>query len=167
MIVIVAGVSGSGKTTVGKVLADRLAWLFIDGDSLHPAANIAKMKSGVPLTEHDRMPWLHLVADRMDSQLRAGRPAVLACSALKRSYRDLLLSGRPAVRMAFLRIDRDVAAGRLAARHGHFFDPTLLDSQFGDLELPGPAEPGVVLVPVLGRPDDIADEIIGRLGLAS
>lgn len=167
MIVIVAGVSGSGKTTVGQVLARRLGWSFADGDSLHPASNIAKMTAGVALTDQDRLPWLRAVADWMDEQSAAGNPAVVACSALKRSYRDLLFDGRPAVRMAFLQIGRDEAADRMAARHSHFFTERLLGSQFADLEWPVPAESAVVLVPVLGRPDDIAGEIIGRLGLAS
>jgi gluconokinase len=163
VILIVAGVSGSGKTTVGESLARRLAWVFIDGDSLHPARNIAKMKSGIPLTEQDRAPWLHAVADRLDAQLGLGRPAIVACSALKRSYRDLLLHGRPAARIAFLQIDHGVAAARLANRHGHFFDPELLDSQFADLELPDPAEDRVMTVPVTGTPNDIADKIIIQL----
>lgn len=163
MILIVAGVSGSGKTAVGEALATRLGWIFADGDSLHPARNIAKMKSGIPLTDADRMPWLQAVADRLDAQLRHGRSVIVACSALKRSYRDLLLRGRPTVRMAFLQIDRGVVAARLAARRGHFFDPDLLDSQFADLEPPGQAEDRVITVPVTGTPDDIAERIVTQL----
>ena len=94
MILIVAGVSGSGKTAVGEALATRLGWIFTDGDSLHPARNIAKMKSGIPLTDADRMPWLQAMADRLDAQLGHGRSVIVACSALRRrSYRDLLLRG--------------------------------------------------------------------------
>lgn len=165
MIVIVAGVSGSGKTTIGEVLAARLAWPFIDGDSLHPAANIAKMSAGVPLTDQDRLPWLSAIGDWIDARLTAGQPGIVACSGLKRRYRDLLLGGRPAVRMTFLQISPDLAAHRLAARHGHFFDPDLLATQFADLEPPGPAETAVVLIPVADGPADLAAEIITRLRL--
>jgi gluconokinase len=167
MIVIVAGVSGSGKTTVGELLATRLRWPFVDGDTLHPAANVAKMASGVPLTDADRAPWLRAIGAWIDDQVAAGRPGLVACSALKRSYRAELLAGRPAVRMAFLLIDREVAARRLAARHGHFFAAGLLGSQFADLEPPSPDETNVVPIPVAGRPSDTADEIISHLGLAA
>lgn len=165
MIIIVAGVSGSGKSTAGALLAGRLGWPFIDGDLLHPPANIAKMVSGLPLTDEDRLPWLRALGERMDEQIAAGGSAVAACSALKRSYRDLLLGGRPEARIAFLRIDKEVAARRLAARHGHFFNPGLLDSQFADLELPRPDETGVVVVPVGDRAEATADEVIRRLAL--
>ena len=165
MIVVLAGVSGSGKTTVGALLAGRLGWPFTDGDLLHPAANIAKMSHGVPLTDADREPWLRAIAAVMDERIAAGASAVLACSALKRAYRDLLLDGRPAARMAFLEVDRDVVARRLAARHGHFFDPDLLDSQFAALEPPAADEKSVVVVRVGDRPEKTADEIAKRLGL--
>ncbi|HXP21969.1 MAG TPA: gluconokinase [Streptosporangiaceae bacterium] len=167
MIVIVAGVSGSGKSTVGQALADRLSWTFADGDSMHPASSIAKMASGTPLTDSDRLPWLRAIGAWMDGQIAAARPSVVACSALKRRYRDLLAGGRPAARIAFLEIDRELAASRLIARHGHFFDPALLASQFADLERPAAAEVAVVTVPVLGPPGDIVAEIIQRLELAS
>lgn len=165
MIVVVAGVSGSGKSTVGGMLAGRLGWPFTDGDLLHPAANIAKMASGVPLTDEDRTPWLGAIGERMDEHLAAGQSAIMACSALKRRYRDLLLAHRPAVRIAFLQIDRDVAARRLAGRHGHFFNSDLIDSQFADLEPPEPDETAVVLVPVQDRPEATAGEIIRCLNL--
>jgi gluconokinase len=166
MIVIVAGVSGSGKTTVGQVLADRLGWEFTDGDWLHPAANIAKMAAGMPLTDADRLPWLRAIAGWLDARIAAGRPAVLACSALKRGYRDLLTAGRLSVKIAFLLIDRDLAVSRLAARHGHFFDPSLLDSQLADLEPPEPDETAVLPIQVSGTPGDLATELLQRLGLA-
>src|SRR5579862_3289781 len=118
MIVIVAGVSGSGKTTVGELLAARLSWPFIDGDSLHPAANVAKMASGIPLTDADRMPWLRAIGTWIDGQLALDQPGIVACSALKRRYRDELLDHRPGVVIAFLLISASVAAARLAARHG-------------------------------------------------
>jgi gluconokinase len=165
VIVIVAGVSGSGKSTVGKLLAARLGWPFTDGDLLHPEANIARMARGEPLTDEDRMPWLRAIGENMDERIAHDQPAILACSALKRRYRDLLLAGRPAARIAFLQIDRDVAASRLAGRHGHFFDPDLLDSQFADLEPPARDETSVLAVPVRDQPQVTADEIVRRLGL--
>jgi len=166
MIVVLAGVSGSGKTTVGESLARRLAWPFTDGDSLHPAANIAKMRAGVPITDEDRWPWLAAVAAVIDERIAAGQSAVVACSALKRSYRDLLLAGRPAVRMVFLDVDRDLLAARLTARHGHFFHADLLASQLADLENPQPAE-RILVLPAVGTPEQIAQQIISRLQLAS
>jgi gluconokinase len=165
VILIVAGVSGSGKSTVGALLAGRLGWPFTDGDLLHPDANIAKMARGEPLTDEDRMPWLWAVGASMDQRITAGQSAILACSALKRRYRDLLLADRPTARIAFLQIDRDVAATRLARRHGHFFDPDLLDSQFADLEPPASDEKAVLVVPVQDQPQVIADEIARRLDL--
>lgn len=165
MIIIVAGVSGSGKSTVGALLAGRLGWPFSDGDQLHPPANIAKMQRGEPLTDQDRLPWLRAIGECMDEQISAGGSAIVACSALKRSYRDLLLGGRPDATIAFLQIDKEVAARRLAARHGHFFNPALIDSQFADLEPPRPDETGVVVVPVGDRADATAEEIIRRLAL--
>jgi gluconokinase len=165
MIVLLAGVSGSGKSTVGQLLASRLDWPFIDGDSLHPAANIAKMRAGVPLTDEDRWPWLEAVAAVMDDHIAAGRPAVIACSALKRSYQDLLLAGRPPARLVFLDAGRDLLAARLAARHGHFFRADLLDSQLATLESPQPGE-RVLTVPAVGPADQVAGQIISRLGLA-
>ena len=139
MIVIVAGVSGSGKTTVGALLAGRLGWRFADADDFHPAANVAKMRAGIPLTDADRWPWLRAIAAWMDERIGHGEDAVLACSALKRSYRDLLLDGRPAARMVFLAPDREVLARRLAARHGHFFPEQLLSTT---VRRPGAARAG-------------------------
>jgi len=165
MIVIVAGVSGSGKSTVGALLAGRLGWPFIDGDLLHPSANIAKMRRGEPLTDEDRLPWLRAIGEYLDEQMAAGGSALVACSALKRSYREQLLGGRPAARIAFLQIDEEVAARRLAARHGHFFNSGLIESQFADLQLPRPDETGVVVVLVGDRPEATADEVVRRLGL--
>jgi gluconokinase len=147
VIVIVAGVSGSGKTTVGALLAGRLGWRFADGDELHPAANVAKMRAGIPLTDTDRRPWLRAIAAWMDERIDRGEDTVVACSALKRSYRDLLLDGRPAARMVFLAPDREVLARRLAARHGHFFPEQLLSSQFDALEPPAPDERVLTVVP--------------------
>jgi len=165
VVVLVAGVAGSGKTTIGGLLAGRLGWSFTDGDSLHPAANIAKMAAGHPLTDEDRRPWLAAIEAWMDQRIGAGDPAVMACSALKRRYRDQLLGGRPNAAMAFLLIDREVVATRLAARRGHFIDPRLVDSQFADLEPPAPDEPSVVALLETGSPEETAGQIAGRLGL--
>lgn len=162
MILIVAGVAGSGKTTVGTLLADRLGWQFADADAFHPAANIARMRAGVPLTDADREPWLRAVAAWMDSQISAGRSGVITCSALKRAYRDHLLAGRPAATMVLLDVSRDVLAGRLTSRHGHFFPEKLLDSQLADLEPPAPDE-RVMTVPADGDAEQIAARILGSL----
>jgi gluconokinase len=155
MILIVAGVSGSGKTTVGAMLSGRLGWRFADADEFHPAASIEKMRAGIPLTDDDRWPWLRAIGAWMDERVARGESAVVTCSALKRSYRDVLLRGRPQARMVFLAADRQVLARRLAARHGHFFPQQLLGTQFADLELPGPDERVVIIVPA----DDPADTV--------
>jgi gluconokinase len=165
MIVIVAGVAGSGKTTIGSLLAGELGWEFEDGDDLHPAANIAKMKAGHPLTDEDRRPWLNAVAGWIDQRAAAGRSGVIACSALKRAYRDELLDGRPELRMIFLEvISRDTLAARLKGRHGHFFRPEMLDSQLAAVEPPLPAE-RVIVVDDDNPPAEVVREIIERLGL--
>ena len=165
MIVIVAGVSGSGKSTVGALLAEQLGWRFEDGDDLHPASNIAKMEIGVPLTDEDRRPWLDAVGAWADRCAAAGQSGVIACSALKRSYRDRLRDGHPELRIVFLRVDRDVLVARLAGRHGHFFRPELLDSQLAATEVPLPAERATV-VDADAPPADVVREIIRRLALA-
>lgn len=136
MILIVAGVSGSGKTTVGALLAGRLRWPFADADTFHPDANVAKMRAGIPLTDEDRWPWLRAIADWMDARIAADQSAVITCSALKRSYRDLLLRERPEATMVFLETSRDELLRRLSARQGHFFPQRLLDSQLTEVEQP-------------------------------
>ena len=140
MILIVGGVAGSGKTTVGALIAGRLRWRFADADSFHPEANVAKMRSGVPLTDEDRAPWLRAVTGWMDDRITAEQSAVITCSALKRAYRDTLLSGRPDATMVFLQVSKDVLARRVATRPGHFFPKRLLDSQLETLEPPAPDE---------------------------
>jgi gluconokinase len=136
VILIVAGVSGSGKTTVGALLAGRLRWPFADADTFHPDANVAKMRAGIPLTDEDRWPWLRAIASWMDTRIAAGESAVATCSALKRSYRDLLLRDRPEATMVFLEASREELLRRLSARQGHFFPQRLLDSQLADMEPP-------------------------------
>ena len=164
MIVVLAGTSGIGKTTIGNVLAARLGWTFEDADALHSSAEITKMHSGQPLTDADRWPWLETVAAWMDQRIVAGESAVIACSALKRSYRDYLYRGRPAVRIVLLVADPETLAARLAGRHGHFFPARLLQSQLADLQMPDDAERTYVVLAVR-PPVETADEIIGRLGL--
>jgi gluconokinase len=158
MMVIVAGVSGSGKTTVGSLVAKRAGWPFADGDSFHPAANVAKMTAGTPLTDDDRWPWLRAIGAWMDEQAAACRSCVVACSALKRAYREELLDGRPQARLVFLDAGHDLDARRLSARHGHFFPAALLNSQFDELEVPRPAEGALVL-----SADATVDELVGAI----
>ena len=166
MIVVVAGMAGSGKTTVGQLLAGRLGWTFTDGDSFHPAANVAKMRAGLPLTDADRKPWLAAITAWMDDIADSGQSAVLACSALKRRYRDELLRGRDHAEMVFLVISEEEDQQRLAMRAGHFFHEPLLASQFADLEMPQD-EPRVHLITVGKRPaGQVATEVIKVLGLA-
>lgn len=164
MILIIAGVAGSGKTTVGKLIASKLDWEFADGDDFHSAANIARMRSGQPLTDGDRFPWLAAIGDWMDDQIAAGKSAVVACSALARRYRDVLLSGRDEARIAFLEVTRDEAFARLHGRHGHFFGAQMVNSQFAELEPPEPGE-RTLAIPSDRPPVELADYIIGLLDL--
>jgi gluconokinase len=165
MIVILGGVAGSGKSAVGTILAARLGWVFEDSDALHSPAEIAKMHSGVPLTDADRWPWLATVAAWMDQRLERGESAVIACSVLKRGYREFLCRGRPTARVVLLDASEDTLKTRLAVRHGHFFPAALLRSQLADLEVPEPGE-HVLVVPATGSPEQTAADIIGRLGLS-
>jgi gluconokinase len=164
MIVLVGGVAGSGKTTVGVLLADMLHWRFADADAFHSQANIAKMRSGVPLTDADRKPWLDAITTWMDERIAAGESAVAGCSALKQRYRDQLLGGRPEARMAFLELSRELAHARLAARHGHFFTAALMDSQFAELE-PPQETPQLIVLDAANPPTELASEIATRLAL--
>ncbi|TML32673.1 MAG: gluconokinase [Actinobacteria bacterium] len=157
------GVSGSGKTTVGAMLAGRLHWVYAEADDFHPLANIEKMAAGHPLTDEDRKPWLAAIGAWIDKQIEAGQPGVVTCSALKRAYRDELRAGRPEVRLVYLHGDRDLIAARLASRHGHFFHADMLDTQFRDLEEPTPEEQ-VLVVPISGTPAEIVAEILADLG---
>jgi carbohydrate kinase (thermoresistant glucokinase family) len=139
-IVIVMGVSGSGKTTVAAAVAERKGWVLLEGDTFHPPANIAKMKAGTPLTDEDRWPWLQALAAREDALRGAGTSAVVACSALKKAYRDILIGARADVLLLYLRGSKALIGERMAGRKGHFMPPALLDSQFATLEEPGPDE---------------------------
>ncbi len=163
---MVAGVAGSGKTTIGVQLARRLDWTFADGDSFHPAANVAKMRAGIPLTDADRGPWLAAIGAWMDDIIASGQSAVLACSALKRSYREKLLGGRAQAVMVFLEVSREQDEARVSERKGHFFAEPLLASQFAALELPDPAEQRVYPVATADQqPGQLTSEIIARLGI--
>ena len=163
MILIVAGVAGSGKTTVGALLAGRLRWRFADADTFHPEANIVKMRAGIPLTDEDRQPWLHAVQDWIDTRIADGQSGVITCSALKRAYRAELLDGRPAATMVFLMVSRDVLDRRLLSRPGHFFPEKLLDSQLAALEPPTPDEQRVQTVLAEGDAPQTAAKIIATL----
>lgn len=160
-MVLVMGVSGSGKTTVGAMLAGRLGWTYAEADDFHPPANVEKMHKGIPLTDEDRRPWLLATAQWMSEQ--AG-PGVVTSSALKRKYRDLLRTARPDLRLVYLEGSRELIGARMAARHGHFFPKELLDSQFRDLE-PPTADEHPLVVSVDGRPERIVEQIIDRLDL--
>jgi gluconokinase len=148
---------------VGKLVAARLGAEFADGDDFHPEANVAKMTAGIPLTDEDRWPWLDTIIAWMDQRAAAGETAVVACSALRRSYRDMLLTSAARPRMVFLEISREVAEARLRNRFGHYFQVGMLASQFATLEPPAPPEQ-VTVVQAIGTPDEIADEVIAALG---
>jgi len=164
MVIVVMGVEGSGKTTIGSVLARRLGWPFEEGDALHPPANVARMRAGHPLTDADRRPWLEAVAAWVEARLDAGENGIITCSALKRAYRDMIDRRGPGVVFVFLRGSRELIAARLGERHGHFMPASLLDSQLADLEPPAADEPAIT-VDIGGPPEPIADEIVARLGL--
>jgi gluconokinase len=164
-VLLVTGVSGSGKTTVGSLLAGRLGWDYAEADSFHPSANLAKMAAGHSLDDADREPWLAAIGAYIDETTAAGRPAVVTCSALKRAYRDTLRKGRDNVRVVFLDAPYETVRARLGAREGHFFPAELLVSQYRDLEPPGPDE-DVAHVSVDGGPAAIVDRII-ELGVTA
>jgi carbohydrate kinase (thermoresistant glucokinase family) len=165
-VLIVMGVSGSGKTTIGTKLAERLHWPCADGDQFHPQSNIDKMHSGHPLTDEDRWPWLRAIAAYIDGIRAKGECAVITCSALKRAYRDILIGDRADVRLVYLKGERDLIAKRLASRHGHFMPPGLLDSQFAALEPPSDDEHPII-VSIDATPDAIVDTIVEALPLAA
>jgi gluconokinase len=164
VILIVAGVAGSGKTTVGALVAGRLRWHFADADAFHPQANVEKMRAGEPLTDEDRMPWLRAIAAWMDDLITAGQSGVITCSALKRSYRDLLLGGRPAATLVFLEVSREILMQRVSTRPDHFFPEKLLNSQLAALEPPSPVhEPNVRIITADGEAPETAAKIIAAL----
>jgi gluconokinase len=162
--IVVMGVSGSGKTTVGALLAGRLGWELADGDDFHPPANVEKMHAGTPLTDEDRWPWLRAIAAFIDECRTKSEHAVIACSALKRAYRAVLIGDAEDVRLVYLEGDHDLIARRQAARHDHFMPASLMASQFATLEPPGPDERPVT-VSVAQPPGAIVDAIVRELGL--
>jgi gluconokinase len=161
---VVMGVSGSGKSTIADALAARFGWRYEDGDRFHPPSNVAKMHAGHPLTDDDRWPWLRAIADEIDRVCGAGERAVIACSALKRAYREVLVHGRNDVRIVFLNGTQQLIADRLAARQGHFMPPGLLTSQFQALEPPTASEHPVA-VSIDAPVETIVDDIIRQLKL--
>ena len=164
-VIVIMGVSGSGKTTIGELVAERLGWEYADADHFHPRANIEKMAAGHPLTDDDRAPWLGAIAQWVTDHLESGTPGVVSCSALRRRYRDqVLLNGRPDVKGVYLDGDRDLIAERMRIRPGHFFKVEMLDSQFATLERPEPGE-HVLTVPISGTPEQTVDLILKGLDL--
>jgi len=162
-VVVVMGVSGCGKSTIAAMLAQRMHWIYEDADWFHPRSNIEKMHGGEPLTDEDRWPWLHAIAAWIDATRRIRNHGVIACSALKRSYRDILVGERRDVRLVFLKGDRDLIARRLAARDGHFMPASLLDSQFKALEEPR-AEEHPIVASIVPHPREIVERIAREFG---
>ncbi len=160
MIIVVMGVTGSGKTTIGNLLTRRLGWEFADADDFHSPANKEKMHKGIPLTDADRLPWLAAIHEQISKWLAMKQNVVLACSALKQTYRQLLWNG-PEVQFVYLKGSYELIAERLRARKGHFADEHILAGQFRDLEEPSDA----VAVDIGAPPEEIVDEICRRLGL--
>lgn len=158
-VIILMGVSGAGKTTVGTRLSEALGWEFFDGDAFHPAANIDKMAAGIPLTDEDRWPWLRAIHDFIHERLMTNTPAVVACSALKAAYREVLLDGNEGARLVYLKGSYDLIRHRLKVRTDHFFDAELLDTQFAALEEPDPDD---VLTIEVDRPPGEIVRIIKR-----
>ena len=161
---VTMGVSGSGKTTIGEALAQRLGWAYEDADTFHPASNVAKMHAGHPLTDEDRWPWLKAIAAEIDRACNAGERVVMGCSALRRVYRDILVHGRNEIRIVYLEGTQQLIASRLAARKGHFMPPELLTSQFETLEPPGGDEHPVT-VSIDAPVDAVVDDILRQLKL--
>jgi gluconokinase len=159
MVIVVMGVSGSGKTTIGQLLAEALHAEFVEGDAYHPPENIDKMRRGIALDDADRWPWLKILSAEIERWLAAGRTVVLACSALKQRYRDLLAKGRPGVRFVHLEGDKGLLRLRLDRRQGHYMPASLLDSQFATLEAPADA----VTVDVARSPKAIVAGILDQL----
>ncbi|WP_233851305.1 gluconokinase [Paraburkholderia sp. HD33-4] len=161
MILIAMGVSGAGKTLIGEMLAERLHCTFTDGDAFHSAANKEKMHHGIPLTDEDRWPWLKTIRAAIEEKQKAGETAVFTCSSLKRSYRDILRAGDKDVCFVYLHGTREVLSERLGHRTGHFFDPSLLQSQLDTLEEPGDDE--AITVSIDLTPEEIVDEVLKQV----
>ncbi len=161
LIIVLMGVCGCGKTTIGEALAEQLQWPLYDGDDFHPPANVEKMRQGTPLTDEDRLPWLQILADEMGKCLAQGQSALLACSALKQHYRDILVAGRDQIRIVHLKGDKELIQQRLARRQHRYMPASLLDSQFAALEAPRDA----IEVDISPDPQTIARHIKEQLGI--
>ncbi|HJZ32525.1 MAG TPA: gluconokinase [Hyphomicrobiaceae bacterium] len=166
LVIVLMGVSSSGKSTIGARLAKLLDWPFRDADSFHPAANIEKMRAGIPLEDSDRWPWLDAIAHWIDQQLSKGQSAIVSCSALKRSYRQRLIGDRRNVRLVFLKGSFELIKKRMQQRRGHFMPLSLLHSQFQVLEEPE-ADEHAITVSISAPPQRVAHRIISALGLAT
>lgn len=164
LVVVMMGVSGVGKTTIGTLLAERLGWGYAEGDSYHPPANVAKMRAGTPLDDADRAPWLTAIAADIDRWRAAGQGMVVACSALKRSYRDILIGGRPDVRLVRLAGDEALIRARMETRTDHYMPPSLLSSQLATLQPPGDDEEAIT-VNVTCSPQACVAQILEALGI--
>jgi gluconokinase len=161
-VLLLMGAAGSGKTTIGQMLSRRLGWEFRDGDSFHPPANIAKMSAGIPLDDEDRWPWLRAIRNWIDDVSASGRHGIVASSALKRAYREVLAgTSGEAVALVFLKGSKDLIAGRMAKRRDHFMPPALLDSQFAILEEPGPDERPII-VSIEPSPEEIVRAVLAN-----
>lgn len=163
VIIVFMGVSGCGKSTVGKLLAARLGWRFYEGDDFHSTGNIEKMASGVALSDADRFPWLQRIRSELDACSKGGSNAVLACSALRSKYRDILSAGTSDIRFVYLKGNIDLIRRRLSARRDHYMKAHMLDSQLAGLEEPNAA----IYADITDAPDDIVSQVIGELGLVA
>ena len=158
---IVMGVCGAGKSTIAKMLADRLGWQFFDADDFHPPANISKLKHGIPLNDDDRRPWLESLGKMLKFEIAAGRHPVLACSALKRRYREMLRTNGDGIKIVYLHGSQEFIMARLQARKGHFMSPSLLTSQIEALEDPS-GEPDVITVDISESPEEVIESILEK-----
>ena len=163
MIVIAMGVCGTGKTLIGELLSERLACEFVDGDTLHSAANKSKMSKGIPLTDEDRMPWLQAIRNAIEVKQRGGKTAVFTCSSLKRAYRDILRGHDQDIRFIYLKGSYELLQKRLAERAGHFFNPSLLQTQLDTLEEPDKNE--AIAIDIALTPEQIVEQITQKLGV--
>lgn len=163
-VIVVMGVASSGKTSLGERLAARLGWPFRDADSFHPPENVAKMSSGIPLTDEDRKPWLAAIAAWIDELRAGGANGIVTCSALKRAYREVIVGDRADVALVYLKGSRELIGARMAARQHHFMPPALLDSQFATLQEPG-ADERPLVVPVEASKEAIVEQVLHELRL--